>query len=742
MTMKAFLLARNITIAGALIALVAGVILNSSFLLALALVLGIAALMGMAWFLFWQQRFQKKSPSRSADGSCHLKIHDDPDDLQPSDRVFMVTDDKRTARELRIKELAIESSITAIAIADLEGKITYVNEAFLNSWAFQSPCDVVGKSALDFWQEPEKAQHIFTAIRQNRRWIGELVGRKQNGDFFNVQLLATAICDSQGTPLAFVASFIDITEQKQAEQALQVSLEKYRVLFEAFPMGITVTDKQGHILEANPSSEELLGLATRDHIRRTIDGVEWKIISPQGEPMPTEEYASVRALKENRIIRDVEMGIVKNENEVTWLNVTAAPIPLKDYGVAITYHDITQRKRAEMERDKAQAQVIHAQKMESLGRLAGGVAHDFHNMLYVILGHVEIAMRDMLFSHPLYSHLQEIRNAARRSADLTRQLLAFARHQTASPRALNLNDTIEGILKMLRRLIGENIELLWKPQSDLWKVKIDPSQIDQILANLCVNARDAIGGVGKITIETANVTLETKECSALQGALPGCYAMLSIRDNGCGMGKDTLDHIFEPFFTTKKIGQGTGLGLATVYGIVQQNGGYITVESRVGKGSIFHIYLPQFIDGNNTLLPEEARSSLLPQGRGETVLLVEDETMALNLGRNLLEGLGYNVLPAKTPIEAIKKVTDYPGKVHLLITDVVMPEMNGQDLAHRILSLKPDIKTLFVSGYPADVISTHGILNKGVEFLPKPFTRSELALKLNDVLRQGLLPLQ
>jgi CheY-like chemotaxis protein len=377
---------------------------------------------------------------------------------------------------------------------------------------------------------------------------------------------------------------------------------------------------------------------------------------------------------------------------------------------------------------------MQAHKMESVGRLAGGVAHDFNNMLGVILGHADLAMDQIDPAQPLYDDLLEIQKAAQRSADLTRQLLAFARRQTVAPRVLNLNDTVGGMLKMLKRLIGEDIDLAWEPDLRLGLVRIDPSQIDQILANLCVNARDAIVGVGKVTIETKNAVFDDSYCAEHGDFIPGEYVMLAVSDDGCGMDQETLAHIFEPFYTGKEVGQGTGLGLATVYGIVKQNEGFINVYSEPGQGSSFKIYFPRFTGDEEERKPESKKEA--PRSLGETLLLVEDEAGILNLGKTMLERLGYTVLTAATPAEAIRQAERHEGEIQLLITDVVMPMMNGRELEQRIRAIQPGIKSLFMSGYTANVIAHQGVLDEGVFFLQKPFSIHDLAAKVREALEQ------
>jgi signal transduction histidine kinase/ActR/RegA family two-component response regulator len=384
------------------------------------------------------------------------------------------------------------------------------------------------------------------------------------------------------------------------------------------------------------------------------------------------------------------------------------------------------------QRSAVEEKLRQAQKMESVGRLAGGVAHDFNNMLGVILGHVEFALEKAVQDHDLHADLKEIQKAAQRSADITKQLLAFARKQTIAPRQLDLNDTVESMLNMLRRLIGEDIDLVWRPDAHLWPVKMDPSQIDQILVNLCVNARDAIAGVGKLTIETGRHTFDAEYCNEHPGFIPGDFVLLAVSDNGCGMDKNTLDNLFEPFFTTKEVGKGTGLGLATIYGIVKQNNGFINVYSEPGQGSIFKIYLPRLVvdEDIDKAVPEKNSAT----GGTETILLVEDEPTILRMTRMMLEKKGYSVLPAATPAEAIDLAKTHADRIHLLMTDVVMPEMNGRDLAGRLTSLYPDIKLLFMSGYTSNVIAHHGVLDDGVSFIQKPFSMAEMTEKVREVL--------
>jgi len=422
----------------------------------------------------------------------------------------------------------------------------------------------------------------------------------------------------------------------------------------------------------------------------------------------------------------------KNGNLIPFLFMARIFYQSGDTFIIGTGIELAEQKQAQAENRALERMLNQAQKMESVGRLAGGVAHDFNNMLGVILGHVELALFKTDINHALHTDLQEIQTAAKRSASLTKQLLTFARKEIISPTRLDLNHTVENMLNMLRRIIGEDIDLIWKPSDHLWPVKMDPTQVDQILANLCVNARDAIAGVGIITIETGRTSFNEEYCSQHPGFIPGDFVLLAVSDNGCGMDKNTLDNLFEPFFTTKELGKGTGLGLATVYGIVKQNNGFIDVNSAPGKGSFFNIYLPRLFASDDAAPAQPEKRSAA--GGTETILLVEDEAAILEMTCMMLERKGYTVIPAVSAARAVEKAAHHSGTIHLLMTDVIMPEMNGRDLAEKITPLYPDIRILFMSGYTADIITDQGILNAGMAFIQKPFSMVELSEKIRKLL--------
>ena len=509
--------------------------------------------------------------------------------------------------------------------------------------------------------------------------------------------------------------------------------EKYRTIFENSPLGIFRSTFEGRFVELNPAMAHMLGYDLPEAVMREIRDI--------GRQIYAEGYDRKKVVRAQLGVGSDATQYVNryrrqdgSEFDATLYLKTvrnAEGDPIMFDGIV---EDITERVQAEAERERLQAQLLQAQKMESVGRLAGGIAHDFNNMLAAIMGYAELAMQGVDPTHRLSVHLQEIHKAASRSADLTRQLLGFARKQPTLPAVLDLNATVEGMLMMLRRLIGEDIRLDWLPGQGLWPVKMDPSQIDQVLANLCVNARDAIGSVGSVTIETANASLTKAHCAKHLGIEPGDYVSLVVCDDGCGMDSETLDKVFEPFFTTKGLGQGTGLGLAMVYGIVKQNGGFIEIDSRPGQGTTVRIYLPPHQGEAGTTGGRDTRAMVSVQQGSETILLVEDEPVGLDMAKLMLEECGYRVLGASAPEDAIRLAEEHAGKIGLLLTDVVMPGMNGHALSTTLTSLYPGIRTLFMSGYPGNAIAQHGVLEQRLDFIQKPFTIEALAAKVREVL--------
>ena len=524
---------------------------------------------------------------------------------------------------------------------------------------------------------------------------------------------------------------LDITELKQAEEQLHRHMERLRFALSAARQSWFETIVPTGEISVGHEYPRMLGYEPGEFVSNVQN---WY------DNIHPDDRANVQRIFRQMLQtggpEEVEYRRLTCSNEWKWMYTIGAVAERdaagKPYRLTGIHMDITERKQSEAEKDKLQDQLTQAQKMESVGRLAGGVAHDFNNMLGVIIGHAELALDKIGPDEPSSADLKEIQKAAKRSADLTHQLLAFARKQTVAPKVLDLNDIVENALKMLRRLIGEDIDLAWMPRNNLGRIFIDSSQVDQILTNLCVNARDAIADTGKITVETDNVVLDGEYCARHSDFVSGEYILLAVSDNGCGIDAEMLPHIFEPFYTTKEMGKGTGLGLAMVYGAVKQNNGFINVYSEPGHGTTFKIYLPRHMA--KAVSRPQQEQTLAPTAGGETILLVEDEPTILRMTKLMLEKMGHTVIAAGVPGEAIRLAREHKGQINLLMTDVVMPEMNGRDLARNLRPICPDLKRLFMSGYTANVIAHHGVLDEGVHFIQKPFSTKDLQAKLREAL--------
>ena len=554
---------------------------------------------------------------------------------------------------------------------------------------------------------------------------------KNTGERKTIHSIAEVEKGADGTPLKVSGVITDITERKKIYKELKQRNMFIESIMENMPIGLALNRiDDGEVLYLNAKYEDIYGWSR---------GVLTNVGLFFDKVFPDPEY---RKKMKMQIMNDMQSGdplrmvwndfkIVTSSGEERY--VTAIKIPLKDQNLMIsTVQNTSDRKSAEMEQEKLQNQLLQSRKMESVGRLAGGVAHDFNNILSIIIGYAELALGKTESTNPLHDNLMKILTAAKRSTHITQQLLAFARKQHIQPRVLDLNRTIENLIEMLQRMIGEDSTLLWQPGSSVWPVKMDNTQIFQILANLCINARDAIANVGNITIGTNNIIFNEDDSREFTGFTPGEYVLLSVADDGCGMTPETQEKIFEPFFTTKDVAQGTGLGMATVYGIVKQNNGFINVYSEVGNGTIIRIYLPRF-EGRIEYRQKDTEMEI-PAGRNEMVLLVEDDNDILNLVKVILEHLGYALLTTDSPLEAVSLAQQNAGRLKLLITDVIMPDMNGRELSEQLQNLYPELKTLYISGYTSDVIANRGMLEEGVHFISKPFSVRDLADKVREVL--------
>lgn len=633
----------------------------------------------------------------------------------------------------RMRRLA-DSDIIGIVTADTAGHVSEANDYYLRLIGCQREALTSGRVNWRTLTPPEwlpASEHAIGELRERGTctpYEKEYV--RQDGSRVPVLLVQALL---PGPEEQLVALVLDLTDRKRAENSLRQSEQRYRAVAESAPDAIVTADGDGNIIDWNPSARMMFGYTEAEACGQPITSMM---------PLPYRARhlhgleTVTRSGKSRSVGRTLElMGLRKDGNEfplelsmATWENAG------RRFYCGII-RDITGRRRAEKARDKLQTQLVQARKMEAVGSLAGGVAHDFNNMLTVVTGCAEIAMEKLTPADPARAEVAEILAAADRSAALVRQLLAFARKQTIAPRVLDLNDAIAPMLSMLRRLIGEDVELVWKPGADLGSVKMDPSQIGQLLANLVINARDAIAGVGRVAIETAAIQVGETECTLRPYLVPGTYVALSVSDDGCGMDEKVQAQIFEPFFSTKPRGQGTGLGLATVYGIVKQNGGFINVRSEPGQGATFALYLPAHEPKASSVTADSRgpESTDAPSGP-KTVLLVEDDVALLALSRRMLERQGYTVLAASDPIEAIELLKAFPGEIHLLMTDVVMPKMNGRELQGALTALRPGLKCLFTSGYTSDVIADRGVLDEDIQFLQKPFSQMTLAAKVREAM--------
>jgi len=640
---------------------------------------------------------------------------------------FESNEHRRTAQALLVSEQSYHELFNASGDAFLvhdtnTGEILDVNRTMLDMFGITRE-EVIGRRidviSEDISTYPEIAAQwrIRAAVEEGPQVFDWRCRRKDGQVFWASISLRNCTIAGQACVLASVR---DITSRKQAEEALRESEEQFATVFREVPTVVGIsTIAEGRYINVNEAFERVFGYTPEEVIGRT--SADLRIF-----PDDFDRKIVLETIRTQGSIRNLELQLRAKNGSLRDCLLSAIMIHFQNkFCLLVVVNDITDRKNLE-------AQLNQAQKIDSVGRLAGGVAHDFNNMLGVILGHTEMALEQVGPDDPLRDELVEVRRAAERSADLTRQLLAFARKQTVAPKVLDLNETVAGTLKLLRRLIGEDIDLLWKPGHEVWPVRMDPAQLDQILANLCINARDAIAGVGKVIIETDNVTFEEDYCVRHAGPTPGDYVLLAVSDDGCGMDGETLSHIFEPFFTTKEMGKGTGLGLATVYGVVKQNNGFVNVYSEPGQGATFRIYLPRHA-AEVAQEMAETKSQTVAHG-SETILLVEDDPAILRMTKIALERLGYAVLVANNPREAIRLAEEHSGRIDLLMTDVVMPEMNGRDLAEKLLFLYPDIRRLFMSGYTADIIAHQGVLDKDVHFIQKPFSMKDLAEKIREVL--------
>jgi PAS domain S-box-containing protein len=642
----------------------------------------------------------------------------------------------RAGAESRFREL-VEFSPDAILTVD-GGRIRTANEQVERLFRW-SRTELVGQPVEVLLPARVRAQHVVDRIEFQKhphvRRMGEgrqLTALRKDGTQFPVEVSLSPL---QGNGDQIVICIVrDVTERHEAERALRQSEEKYRMVVDGasevfYRVSVADDPLRGRVEFVSARCEAITGRRPEEF---TADSSLWiESVHPDDRQALWEStqtvLASRRAGTRYYRIRDLAG---------TYHAMADRVVPLVDaeghvLGYQGTARDVTENVRAEGDRLRLQRQLEQAQRVEAVGRLAGGVAHDFNNVLTVMVGNCELALSQLDPGCSARANLVEVAEAGKRAAALTRQLLAFGRQQIISPRTLNLNAQLANLEGMLRRAIGEDIDLIFTLADNLWPVRLDPSQLDQIVINLSVNAHDAMPSGGSLTVETENVTLDDTYATAHVGLLPGDYVRLIVKDTGCGMYRATLEHAFEPFFTTKPAGKGTGLGLATVYGIVKQNDGFINVHSELGQGTSVEIHIPRY-QGEEREAPV-TQVATAPGGH-ERVLLVEDNEQLRQLARKLLGRLGYEVLEAAGPSAALELCERQEDEIHLLLTDVVMPTMNGPELSARVTSLKPGIKTLYMSGYPSDLIAHRGLLHEGLHCLEKPFDLNALATAVRAAL--------
>ncbi|MCF8083901.1 MAG: PAS domain S-box protein [Deltaproteobacteria bacterium] len=644
-----------------------------------------------------------------------------------------ITDRKQSEKELLDSRMELEQILEAIPdaliYADRDRRITRINDAFIRMFGYM-PEEVLGeKTEIIYTRQEdfiEQGRQRYNVQMREKYVPYEIEYRRKNGEIFPSETAGIRVRDTQDRVIGFLALVRDISDRKQAEEALRASELQKNLILDATAEMVAYYDLDLRVIWANRAAAESVGKTPAE-----LEGLHcYEIWDQRIDPCPGCPVLKAR-----------DTGVPQNTERQSpdgryWF-LRGYPI-LDDQGKSFALvefgQDITEQKQAEERHVQLEEQMRQAQKLESIGLLAGGVAHDFNNMLGIIIANAELAEMQRDADGLVHQNVQEILKASHRAADTVRQLLAFARKQTISPKDLDLNDTVSGILNMLRRIIGENIDLRFVPGKGLWNVRMDPAQVHQLLTNLVVNSRDALPDGGRITIETANKTMDESYAQTRNGFTPGKYVLLMVSDTGEGMPPEVMDHLFDPFFTTKEVGRGTGLGLATVYGMVKQNSGFIYVYSEPGEGTTFKIYLPMHKE-KTAGTPAAAVKKPVPGGN-ETILVAEDEEVLLQTCKHVLERQGYTVLAARKPGEALALAEQHPGEIHMLLTDVVMPEMNGRELAERLQVLRPETKCLFMSGYTADVVARHGVLDRGVEFIEKPFSFTGLATKVREVLDQ------
>jgi two-component system, cell cycle sensor histidine kinase and response regulator CckA len=622
--------------------------------------------------------------------------------------------------------LISDNAADMIAVVDMDGKRIYNSQSYSRVLGYDED-ELKSSSSFEQIHADDRERVRAAAEEARRTGVGKTLEyriRHKDGTWRVLESTASVIRSPAGDPQKLVIVNRDITERKKAAESLRQSESGFRSMVEDAPYGIFRCRSDGKILNANPAFQRMLGYeGPEELLQRNLAEEVFSSAS---------EFQKLKGLLEDgKEFKDVAIEMKRRDGAQITLRCSGRS--KKDHEGSPSFdvfaEDVTEKRILER-------QLQMAAKMEAVGRLSGGIAHDFNNLLGVIIGYSQLLKRKLDAKSPLLEQAEEIEKAGKRAAALTRQLLAFSRQQVLTPAVLSLNDLVTDMVKMLPRLIGEDIAVSTSMASDLGSVKADRGQIEQVIMNLAVNARDAMPDGGKLLIKTSNRVLDQAYARQHAGARPGQYVMLEVTDSGMGMDAETLTHIFEPFFTTKVVGKGTGLGLATVYGVVKQSEGYIWVDSEPGKGASFQVFLPK-VDEEKT----DDVSATKGQGKvasgSETILLVEDSDPLRKLTQSFLESSGFQVLVARNGEEALQVAGRHSEKIHLLVTDVVMPGINGRVLAERLLAKQRGMKVLFISGYTDSFIAVHGVLERGMALLNKPYTEEELLERVRKVLDQS-----
>ena len=662
---------------------------------------------------------------RSATGEPQfvLAMVEDIDERKRAERVH----EALRGSEQRYRRV-VETAYEGVWTIDASAKTEYVNHRMATMLGFTVD-EMLGRSVFDFIDEDMRSQAAAN-LERRRHGVTELHEfrlRRKDGSPLWALMSTSPILDEDGTFIGALAMVTDITERKRAADALRESEARYRGLVELAPDAILV-HCEGLIVFANRAAAHVFGVDSPDAL---IGSPVIEFVHPDYRHVVAARIQRLGAAGDTAPL--IEEELLRRDGTSFHAEIAAVAITYEGRpGVQVVARDITERRRAETAMRELESQLRHAQKMEAVGQLAGGIAHDFNNLLTVINTYSDFLLEELDEASPLRGDVVEIQRAGGRAASLTRQLLAFSRKQILQPGVLDLNDVVKGIEPMLRRLIGDDIRIVMNAASGLGRVEADHGQIEQVLVNIAVNARDAMPNGGRLSIETANVTLDNAYAAQHPAVVPGEYVMLALSDTGSGMDEATRARVFEPFFTTKELGKGTGLGLSTVFGIVKQSGGYVWCYSEPGNGTVFKVYLPR-ADHVKSRATMPARRSTAATGC-EVLLLVEDEDAVRALARRILERHGYTILEARDGADALRIASRHTERIDALVTDIVMPELAGHQVYQTLLQSRPDLRVLYMSGYTEHDILRRGLVQRDTAFLQKPFTASSLARAVRSVL--------